>query len=257
MLRGRPAVGLGAGGGGGAPGESAWVAGPSMTTARGSFGLAAVGDKMYAVGGYNGRVIFASVEVLDTSADAPAWRAGPKMATGRVDLGLAAVGAKLYAVGGFNAFKSPSPFASIEVLDTSADAPVWTAGPKMAVLVGLGLGVVAVAVNLMYPGEPYSYSAGSYINEKGENISKAKAKKREYARKGSGREQKEEQKTKKPEKAKRTTTMKGKKSQRSKKLKQGAQRQEEGEEGKVAAVREGHLDLHAGRGRDQPVRADD
>jgi hypothetical protein len=48
---------------------------------------------------------------------------------------------------------------------------------KMAVLVGLGLGVVAVAVNLMYPGEPYSYSAGSYINEKGENISKAKAKK--------------------------------------------------------------------------------
>ena len=54
MLRGRPAVGLGAGRGGGAPGEGAWVAGPSMMAGRSEFGLAAVGDKMFAVGGRNG-----------------------------------------------------------------------------------------------------------------------------------------------------------------------------------------------------------
>ena len=87
----------------GAPLESAWGTGPTLTTRREGIGLAAVGAKLYAVGGCKDEGCFddaddtwvlASVEVLDTSAATPAWVAGPSMAAKRQLFGLAAVGAK-------------------------------------------------------------------------------------------------------------------------------------------------------------------
>ena len=45
-----------------------WTAGPPLATARSDFGLAAVGSTLYAVGGWKHGSVFASVEVLNTSA---------------------------------------------------------------------------------------------------------------------------------------------------------------------------------------------
>ena len=49
--------------------ENAWHPGPTMTFCRGNVGVAKVGEKLWAVGGYSGKNFLNSVEFLDPVKD--------------------------------------------------------------------------------------------------------------------------------------------------------------------------------------------
>jgi N-acetylneuraminic acid mutarotase len=81
-----------------------------MDISRARLGLAALGGKLYAVGGVNGDPyagaaggtnFLSSAEVYDPSTNS--WELIASMDISRASLGLAALGGKLYAVGGYNA----------------------------------------------------------------------------------------------------------------------------------------------------------
>lgn len=55
---------------------------------------------------------------------------------------------------------------------------------KMAFLVGLVIGVVAIILVNLYPGKPYSYATGSYLTSEGEPIKRKKKKKKKNKSKG-------------------------------------------------------------------------
>ena len=75
------------------PSTNVWTAIASMSTERADFGLAALDNKLYAVGG----PLLASGEVYDPSANT--WTAIASMSTARYGVGLAALDNMLYAVG--------------------------------------------------------------------------------------------------------------------------------------------------------------
>ena len=59
-----------------------------MPTARSDLGVAVVGNKLYAVGGYYGDANLSTVEVFDPQRGV--WEAGPPMAMARHFLGVVA-----------------------------------------------------------------------------------------------------------------------------------------------------------------------
>lgn len=60
-------------------------------------GLSVLGDRVYAVGGFNGSLRVRTVDVYDASADN--WQACPGMEARRSTLGVAVLGNCIYAVG--------------------------------------------------------------------------------------------------------------------------------------------------------------
>lgn len=74
-----------------------WARRAPMPTPRFDFGAAAVGNKIYAVGGNSGSLLRA-VEEYDPAANG--WRAVTPMPTARDNLAVVAVNGKLYALGG-------------------------------------------------------------------------------------------------------------------------------------------------------------
>jgi N-acetylneuraminic acid mutarotase len=110
----------------------------ALSVGRMRYGAAAVGTKIYVIGGLAvddpfGDVNASNIQtphttfIYDTATDT--WAVGPQLITGRSDLCAFAVGTKVYAVGGYTDFLST--LDSVEVLDTSASSPAWAAAPSL------------------------------------------------------------------------------------------------------------------------------
>lgn len=79
-------------------GAGRWRAAAELPTRRCRAGVAALGGKVYAVGGFNGTLRVRSVDVYDVASDS--WAPGPPLGARRSTLGVAVIGHVVYAVGG-------------------------------------------------------------------------------------------------------------------------------------------------------------
>ncbi len=75
-----------------------WLPKTSMLTARDSFAVGIVNNKIYAFGGWTGGANINKVEEYDTQTDS--WSAKPNMSTGRHGMGAGVVNGKIYSIGG-------------------------------------------------------------------------------------------------------------------------------------------------------------
>lgn len=75
-----------------------WRPASDLPTRRCRAGLAVVGARLYAVGGFNGTLRVRSVDVYDVASDT--WAPGPPLCARRSTLGVAVIGNVIYAVGG-------------------------------------------------------------------------------------------------------------------------------------------------------------
>ncbi|WKX94108.1 hypothetical protein Q1695_011396 [Nippostrongylus brasiliensis] len=82
------------------PYNQQWIPAAPLLQPRCDFGMATVGDSIYAVGGLGPRPFYAlrSVEIYDSQTNR--WRAGPEMKRVRCCLGVAALDRIIFAVGG-------------------------------------------------------------------------------------------------------------------------------------------------------------
>jgi hypothetical protein len=119
------------------PGNTVWKNGPSMSTARIGFGMAALGGKVYAVGGsIDFATPLSSAEVLDPVANK--WSPIPSMSSPRQYMTLAASDTALFALGGYDGVNT---LTTVETYSTSAGA--WSmVTPMGAKRDHLGAGVL-------------------------------------------------------------------------------------------------------------------
>ena len=121
----------------------AWSIKAPMPTARAGLGLAAVNNKIYAIGGRGWARWYetserATVEQYDPSTDA--WQARTSMSSPRVWLGVAVVQDKIYAIGGFVRYPDVLT-ASVEEYDPTTDT--WISkSPMPTSRAHMGVGVV-------------------------------------------------------------------------------------------------------------------
>ena len=109
------------------PATNSWEALPPMSTARGGHGVAAVGGKIYAVGGLgHGGSCLSSVERFDPATNTRV--ALPSMRTARSCHGVAAVGGKIYVVGGHG--DGIGYLSSVERFDPATNT--WEALPSLS-----------------------------------------------------------------------------------------------------------------------------
>jgi Kelch motif len=109
-----------------------------MPTARSYLGAAAIGGKLYAVGGQASLGVYlATLEAYDPITNA--WDPDPKppMPTARYGIGVAAIDGILYAVGGY----SNNYLATVEAYNTATNT--WQTKAEMSIP-RLGPGVVAI-----------------------------------------------------------------------------------------------------------------
>jgi len=103
--------------------DSAWSSVAPMDVSRAVHGVAALGGKLYAMGGDDGTTILNTAEVYDPSENS--WNPIASMSTARSLFGVAALGGKLYAVGGYNPMLGGGTYyKTAEVYDPSANS--WT-----------------------------------------------------------------------------------------------------------------------------------
>mmetsp|Transcript_3157 Transcript_3157/g.6879 ORF Transcript_3157/g.6879 Transcript_3157/m.6879 type:complete len:366 (+) Transcript_3157:45-1142(+) len=101
--------------------EDGWVEFPWMHSARKFFGVAVIGTKIYAVGGFTGYRARPYVEVYDTAQHPTGeWTIIEEMQNDREQFGVAVVGEKIFAVGGCN--QEGILGTTMEVKDTSIGA---------------------------------------------------------------------------------------------------------------------------------------
>lgn len=92
--------------------DEKWYQAAEMPSRRCRAGLAVLGDKVYAVGGFNGSLRVRTVDVYDPSTDQ--WSTCCSMEARRSTLGVAVLNNCIYAVGGFD---GSSGLNSAEVYD--------------------------------------------------------------------------------------------------------------------------------------------
>lgn len=80
--------------------EEKWFQAAEMPNRRCRAGLAMLGDKVYAVGGFDGSLRVRTVEMYDSATDT--WTSGASMVARRSTLGVAVLNDCIYAVGGFD-----------------------------------------------------------------------------------------------------------------------------------------------------------
>lgn len=80
--------------------EEKWYQAAEMPGRRCRAGLAVIGDKVYAVGGFNGSLRVRTVDVYDPASDS--WSNCCSMEARRSTLGVAVLNGCIYAVGGFD-----------------------------------------------------------------------------------------------------------------------------------------------------------
>jgi Kelch motif len=116
------------------PATGRWAGVTEMPEGRSAHGTVVVGDRLYAVAGWDldGDLFSGKFEtggfVLDLSRAGAAWQPIPKPPFELRSLSVAAVGDKIYAIGGVT--DVPGEFsAEVYVLDTTAGT--WSKGPKL------------------------------------------------------------------------------------------------------------------------------
>lgn len=102
------------------PIANSWATGPNVPTARHSPGVAAMGGKVYVIGGYTstplGYQSISTAEAFDPSTNT--WSELPPMPTARLGLSLVAGGdGKLYAIGGTTVVGSETSTTVVEAYD--------------------------------------------------------------------------------------------------------------------------------------------
>lgn len=93
--------------------EERWYQAAEMPSRRCRAGLAVLGDKVYAVGGFNGSLRVRTVDVYDPATDS--WSTASSMEARRSTLGVGVLNGCVFAVGGFD---GSSGLSSAEVFDT-------------------------------------------------------------------------------------------------------------------------------------------
>lgn len=92
--------------------DNKWIPVNSMLIPRAGLAAAVVGEKIYAIGGYNGTHYLSTVEEYNPATDT--WRLRAQMPTARNNFAAVEVNGKIYAIGGSN---ETGHLASIEVYD--------------------------------------------------------------------------------------------------------------------------------------------
>ena len=109
-----------------------WSSGPDMPTPRARHGAAAVGDKIFVMGGSTNGGFSNSMAVYDTSKPMgwQSWSNGPPMSERRIDFPAVAVDTKVYAIAGRNDDNISTILGRMEILDTVTYQ--WSLGPSMS-----------------------------------------------------------------------------------------------------------------------------
>jgi N-acetylneuraminic acid mutarotase len=109
-----------------------WITRKSMSTPRSGLAAAVVGNRIYAIGGYNGSYLSTNEE-YDPSTDT--WTTRKSMSTPRSGLAAAVVNNTIYAIGGYNEMYSNNPmrgyFITNEAYNPSNDSWVNKASMKI------------------------------------------------------------------------------------------------------------------------------
>jgi hypothetical protein len=108
---------------------NSWADLPPLPTYRYASGIASVGGKIYAIGGWGnvGGIVMNTLEVYDPVANA--WKAKSPMPTPRGYLATAVYNGKIYAIGGLNPTQALNCLNAAEMYDPSADT--WTSLPPV------------------------------------------------------------------------------------------------------------------------------
>jgi len=107
------------------PSLGIWSSLPPMMTARHNFACAAVGGRLYVIGGDDGTEALAAAEVFIPGSDT--WEWCPPMPTPRFYAQSAVIGEKIYVVGGDD---GTTAFSCLEAFDTSTNT--WETLADMA-----------------------------------------------------------------------------------------------------------------------------
>lgn len=109
------------------PGERVWREEPPLAGARGGLAVAAVGDRLVAVGGSGAAGVLRRTEVYLAGSDG--WRPGPDLAEPRDHLAAASSGGRIYAIAGRQG-SLESNLATVESWDPgSTDG--WRVEPRL------------------------------------------------------------------------------------------------------------------------------
>jgi N-acetylneuraminic acid mutarotase len=105
-----------------------WQSLAAMPRAVSEYAIAAVGTKVYVLGGVSTQdgvtTPVADVQVYDTTTGA--WSSGPSVPAARAGASASVVGSRIYLVGGYDA-ADPAGLAVVDVLDIQAGS--WSSGP--------------------------------------------------------------------------------------------------------------------------------
>lgn len=105
-------------------GAGTWTSGAPLPSARQGAVAAAIGGRIYVVGGYDCRNHLNNLDIYDPETNT--WESGPPMAQARYEAACGVIGGKLYVVGGMADYRSLS---SLEIFDPETNT--WTTGPAM------------------------------------------------------------------------------------------------------------------------------
>ncbi|GAC1442531.1 MAG: hypothetical protein NVS3B26_00060 [Mycobacteriales bacterium] len=111
-------------------GKGQWSPGPFMLSSRWGLGVAAIGSKIFAIGGTNvDGTILSSVEYLDTSLPGPlsVWTSTTKLPAEKREISPVVLGGKIYVFGGSSNLLPQT--SSVDVFDPSTS--VWSPGPAL------------------------------------------------------------------------------------------------------------------------------
>ena len=100
--------------------DGAWTMKQPLPAARNEVALAAVGGKLYVVGGSVGGVAVPQIDEYDPPSNG--WRAGKAMPKGLDHLGVAVVGNKIITVGGFIGSVHRGAVSDVYEYDPAADS---------------------------------------------------------------------------------------------------------------------------------------
>ena len=100
-----------------------WSSVSNLPTARGYLAAASVSGTVYAIGGYDGSVVYSTVYAYDPLQPAQGWRSVSNLPAVRHLLAAASAGGKIYAIGGRDA---SSYYSTVYVYDPLQPAQGWS-----------------------------------------------------------------------------------------------------------------------------------
>lgn len=147
-----------------------WTTGKNMPTLREYFGCAAVGSKIYCIGGdTNSENSLNTLEIYNTLTDT--WTVGKNMPTARCYFGCVAVGHRIYCIDGVASRNSSSTLRIVEIYDTLTNT--WTTGSPIPISQMTELLYVAIGTRIyaimpgkkicIYDTETNTWSTGATI----------------------------------------------------------------------------------------------